>query len=167
MAACEASDHAIEYRASIGCTCGPPEMINARALNEGIITAEISSRRMHPKHRIAIQQRRSNAFLKRISTVASRGFIYDPMAATFSKRSTMDRSIVIVYHFDRTITPKMCINRGVLRCSKHSSWKSKLLICLDTFPLESLDPIVFYTHFRTSGAFEIEIWLSRLREIDA
>ena len=79
----------------------------------------------------------------------------------------MDRFIVTIDCFDQTVTPKSCINRGVLRCSKHSSWKSKQLVYLDTSPLESLDPIVFYTHFRTSGAFEFEIWLSRLGEIDA
>ena len=32
------------------------------------------------------------------------------------------------------------------------------LSCLDTFPLVSLDSIVFLFHFRTSGAFEVKIW---------
>ena len=59
MAACEASDRAIEYRASIGCTCGSLEMINARALNEGIITVRIESRATHLDRRIAIQGTRS------------------------------------------------------------------------------------------------------------
>ena len=92
--------------------------------------------------------------------------IDDPTVAIFLKRSTMDRSIITVDHFDQTVTPKSCINRGVLQCFKHSSWKSKKLIYLDTSPLESLDPIVFYTHYRTFGALEIEIWPCSLVEID-
>ena len=63
MAAYEASDRAIEYRASIGCTYGPPEMINARALNEGIITVRIESRATHLDCRMAIQGTRSKAFI--------------------------------------------------------------------------------------------------------
>ena len=54
MAACEASDRAIEYQASIGSTCCPPENINACALNEGVITVVISSRGEHLDRRIAI-----------------------------------------------------------------------------------------------------------------
>ena len=54
MAACEALDSAIEYRALIRCTCCPPENINARALNEGVITVVISSRGEYLDRRIAI-----------------------------------------------------------------------------------------------------------------
>ena len=43
----------------------------------------------------------------------------------------------------------------------------KKLIYLDTSPLVSLDLIVFYSHFRSSGAFEIKIWWNRLGEIGA
>ena len=37
-------------------------ILNARAIKSGVITAVISSHGMHPKHRIAIERRRSNAF---------------------------------------------------------------------------------------------------------
>ena len=89
------------------------------------------------------------------------------MAATFLKWSTMDRSIVTVDRFDRMVTPKYPIKRHVLPICKAIESKSIQLICLDTNTLESLDPIFFYTHFRTFGGFEIEIWLSGEGEIDA
>ena len=138
---------------------------NARVVNSGVLTAVIASCGMHLNvfHSNRGDQMCFITHLNgRIQTVDR-----DPTATIFLKRFTVDRFIVTVDRFDRTITPKMYINRGVLRYSKHSSWKSKQLICLDTSPLDSLDPIVFYTHFRTSVAFEIEILLSRLGEIDA
>ena len=96
--------------------------------------------------------------LKRISNGSSGPSISDPTDAIYSKRSMMDRSIVIVDHFDRTVTPKCTIKQDVLRCSKAFKLEIKKLICLDTSPLVSLDLIVFYSQFRTSGAFEIKIW---------
>ena len=38
----------------------------------------------------------------------------DPTNVIYLKRSTMDRSIVTVDRFDRTVTPKVCIKGGVL-----------------------------------------------------
>ena len=67
-----------------------------RAFKSGVMTAVISSRGMHPKHRIAMQRRRSNAFYNASKMASSGCSIKDPTAATFLKRSTMDRSIVIV-----------------------------------------------------------------------
>ena len=63
--------------------------------------------------------------------------------------------------------PKTCINRDVLPISKAFKSKSIQLVCLDTNTLESLDPILFYTQFRTHEVFEIDIWPSREGEIDA
>ena len=55
----------------------------------------------------------------------------------------MDRLIVTVDRFDRTVTPKCLIKQDVLRCSKAFELEIKKLICLDTSPLISLNPIVF------------------------
>ena len=103
--------------------------------------------------------------LKRISNGSSGPSIGDPMDPTYSKRSTMDRSIVTVDHFDRTVTPKYTIKEDVLPNSKAFELEINKLIYLDTSPLVSLNPTVFYTQFRTSGAFEIEIWPCRSVEI--
>ena len=81
--------------------------------------------------------------------------------------STMDRSIVTVDHFDRTVTPKCPIKQGVLPICKAFELEIKKLICIDTSPLESLDSSFFSSHFCIHGGQELEIWLSRLREIDA
>ena len=89
------------------------------------------------------------------------------MAMIFSKRSIVDRSIVTVDRFDQTVTPKCTIKQDVLQCSKAFELEIKKVICIDTSPLVSLNPIVFYTQFRTSEAFEIEIWPCRSVEIDA
>ena len=107
------------------------------------------------------------AFYKRISSTSSDSSISDPMIATYLKRSTMDRSIVTVDRFDQTVTPKCTIKRHVLQCSKAFVLEIQKLICLDTSPLVSLDLIVFYYHFCTSGAFEIKIWWNILGEIGA
>ena len=85
-------------------------------------------------------------------------------AQIFSKRSIVDRFIVTVDHFNRTVTPKCTIKQDVLRCSKAFELEIKKLICLDTSPRVSLDLIVFYSHFCTSGAFEIKIWWNILGE---
>ena len=79
----------------------------------------------------------------------------------------MDRFIVTVDCFDRTVTNFRPIKRHVLHVLRHSSWKSSLLICLDTSPLESLDLLAFPPHFRTTGALEIKNWLSKSGEIVA
>ena len=55
----------------------------------------------------------------------------------------MDFSIVIVDHFDRTVTPKCTMKQDVLRRSKAFELEIIKLICLDTSPLVSLDLIVF------------------------
>ena len=67
----------------------------------------------------------------------------DRTATTCSKRSTIDRSIVIVNRFDRTVTPKIPIKRYVLPNSKAFELEINKLICLDTSPLIFLDLIVF------------------------
>ena len=89
------------------------------------------------------------------------------MAMIFLKRSIVDHFIITVDHFDRTVTPKCTIKQDVFRSSKAFELEIKKLICLDTSPLVSLDLIVFYSQFRTSGAFEINIWWNRLGEIGA
>ena len=132
-----------------------------------IITVLIKWRGAHLDRSVAIQGARFKGVLKRISSGSSGPSINDPTDAIYSKRSTMDRSNLTVDRFDRTVLPKCTIKGHVLQCSKHSSWKSKQLICLDTSPLVSLNPIVFYTHFCTSEAFEIKIWPCRSVEIDA
>ena len=55
-------DGALEYRAWIAWTQGPPDHISARAIFKGVITVRIESRATHPDRRIAIQGARSNAF---------------------------------------------------------------------------------------------------------
>ena len=105
--------------------------------------------------------------LKRISSGSSEPSISDPTDAIYSKRSTMDRSIVTVDCFDWMVTSKCTIKQDILRCSKTFKLEIKKLICLDTSPLVSLDLIVFYSQFRTSRAFEIKIWCNRLGEIGA
>ena len=152
---------------SITRTRGPPIAIKSTCFIKRSITVLIKWRGAHLDHPIAIQGAQFKGVLKCISNGSSGPSISDLTDLKYSKRSTMDRSIVIVDRFDLTVTPKCTIKRHVLRCSKHSSWKSKQLIYLDTSPLVSLDLIVFYSHFRTYGALEIEIWLSRLGEIDA
>ena len=81
--------------------------------------------------------------LKRISNESSGPSISDLMDVTYSKRSTMDLSIVIVDRFDRTVTPKCTIKQDVLPNSKAFELEIKKLICLDTSPLVSLELIVF------------------------
>ena len=103
--------------------------------------------------------------LKRLSSGSSGPSISNPTDAIYSKQSTMDHSIVTVDRFDRTVTPKCTTKQGVLRCSKAFELEIKKLICLDISPLVSLDLIVFYSQFHTSGAFEIKIWWNRLGEI--
>ena len=95
------------------------------------------------------------AFYKRISSTSSGPSISDPTIAIYLKQSTMDRSIVTVDRFDRTVMPKCTIKRRVLRCSKAFELEIKKLIFLDTSPLVSLDLKMFYSQFRTSEAFEI------------
>ena len=51
--------------------------------------------------------------LQRISTASSERFTRDQTAVICSKRSTIDRFIVTVDHFDRTVMPKYPIKRGV------------------------------------------------------
>ena len=53
--------------------------------------------------------------------------------------------------------------QGVLPICKYSSLKSSKLICLDTSLLESLDSILFYSHFCIHEGLEIEIWLKDRR----
>ena len=62
---------------------------------------------------------------------------------------------------------QMPYKKTFFRFVKYLSWKSRKLICIDTSPLESLDSSFFYSHFRIHEGQELEIWLSRLREIDA
>ena len=70
----------------------------------------------------------------------------------------MDRFIVTVDHFDRTVTPKFPLNRLVLRRYMYSSWISIKLTFLDTDPLVSLDSILFLSQFRIHGGVKIKIW---------
>ena len=52
--------------------------------------------------------------LKHILDGSSGPSIGDPTDAIYLKWSTMDRFIVIVDRFDRTVTPKICLKGGVL-----------------------------------------------------
>ena len=79
------------------------------------------------------------AFYKRISSKFIRTVHQDPMDVICLKRSTMDRFIVTVDRFDRTVTPKMSIKRGDPSMFKLFELEIKKLICLDTSPLVSLD----------------------------
>ena len=86
----------------------------ARALIVSVITAEMKRWGANRDRPIAIQGARSNAFYNASRQIASRRSILDPTATIFLKRSIMDRFIVTVDRFDRTVTPKMCIKGGVL-----------------------------------------------------
>ena len=106
-------DGELKYRAWIAWTQGPPDHISARALFKGVITALMkrargASRPSDLNPRGAIQ-----GVLQRISKASSRRSIHDQTATTFLKRSTMDCFIVTVDHFDRRVTPKYLIKRGV------------------------------------------------------
>ena len=46
----------------IECTCGPPDPINARALNKGVMMFVIQSCGENSDHRITIQRRQNDAF---------------------------------------------------------------------------------------------------------
>ena len=51
-----------DRNAKIECTCSPPDPINARALNKGVITVVIQSCRENRDRQITIQQRQNDAF---------------------------------------------------------------------------------------------------------
>ena len=103
-------DGALKYRSWIAWTQGPPDHISGRALfkRAGGGGGGGSSRPSDRDSRGAIQ-----GILYRISKASSRHSIRDPTVAIFLKWSTMDRSIVTVDRFDRTVTPKYPIKRGV------------------------------------------------------
>ena len=101
--------------ASIRCTRGQPDRITRTCLFKRIIKAQIKRAREHLDHMITIQRAQSSAFYNAYQRASSRRSIHDLTAAIFLKRSTMDRFIVTVDRLDRTVTPKKCINRDVLR----------------------------------------------------
>ena len=101
--------------ASIRCARGQPDRITRTCLFKRIITAQIKRAREHLDHMITIQRAQSSAFYNAYQRASSRRSIHDLTAAIFLKRSTMDRFIVTVDRLDRTVTPKKCINRDVLR----------------------------------------------------
>ena len=142
-------------------------MLSTRALKEGVITVVIETYAIHLDRQIAIQGARSNAFYNASQRASSERFIKDRTAAICLKLFTMDRLIVTIDINNWTVAPKTCINRDVLLISKAFESKSIQLIILDTNTFESLDPIFIYAHFRTFGGFEIDIWPSREREIEA
>ena len=98
-----------------------------------------SSSRLSDRDRRGAMQ----SVLKHISNGSFGPSIGDPTDATFSKRSTMDRSIVTVDRFDQTVMPKIPIKQCVLPNSKAFELEINKLICQDTSPLVSLDLIVF------------------------
>ena len=115
-----ADEEALDWRkhnrsASIGCACGPPDRITCTCLFKRIITAQIKRAREHPDRRITIQRAQSSAFYNAYQRASSGCSIHDLTAAIFLKWSTMDRFIITVDRFDRTVTPKKCINRYVLQ----------------------------------------------------
>ena len=85
-----------DRRTWIAWTRGPLDLIKRTCLKGGVITALIKSSATHPDRRIAIQGMRFHAFYNASKTASSGRSIKDPTAATFLKRSTMDRSIVTV-----------------------------------------------------------------------
>ena len=116
MADGEALDQRKRNRsASIGCAHGPSDRITRTCPYKRIITAQIKRAREHLDRRITIQRVQSSAFYNAYQRASSGCSIHDPTVAIFLKRSTIDRFIVTIDRFDRTVTPKKCINRDVLR----------------------------------------------------
>ena len=101
--------------ASITWTRGPPIAIKSTCFIKRIITVLIKWRGANFDRPIAIQSDPDGCdifkgVLKRISNGSSGPSISDPTDEIYLKQSTMDRSIVIVDHFDRTVTPNSPIN---------------------------------------------------------
>ena len=89
-------------------------IIRCMCSNWSVITAVMTRRGSHLGRPIVIQ----GAIFYALYNGHLRGIIQtvhpDRRAVTFSKRSTMDRFIVTVDRFDRMVTPKIYIKRGVL-----------------------------------------------------
>ena len=90
----------------------------ARALIVSVIKAEMKRWGADRDRPIAIQGARSNTFYNVSRRIASRRSILDLTATIFLKQFIVDRFIVTVDHFDRTVTPKICIKGGVLQMFK-------------------------------------------------
>ena len=79
----------------------------------------------------------------------------------------MDRFIVTVDRFDRTVTIKSPIYRCVLHVLKHSSENSIKLTVQTPLSLVSLEFFFLLSQFRIHGGVEVEIWWKIEGEIDA
>ena len=93
----------------------------ARALIKEVITAVIEFGREHRDRRIAIQQRKNNAFYNASQGDASGPSIHDPTEAIFPKTVHHGPFIVTVDRFDRTVTKFRPLNSPVLHKCKHPS----------------------------------------------
>ena len=87
---------ALEIHASIAWTRGPLITIKARALKGGIITALMKRLRSASRPSDRDPRGANQGVLKHISSGSSGPSISDPTDAIYPKRSTMDRSIVMM-----------------------------------------------------------------------
>ena len=76
-------DGALKYGAWIAWTQGPPEIINACALKESVITVVIHSGGEHRDRRITIQPRQNDTFLNAYQADQSKASIRDLRATTY------------------------------------------------------------------------------------